>query len=665
MKRRARRGRQCRSGARTGHRRRRAVGRRADPRARGRGARAGRLRQRQRRSRGRAERRVRRAGAGLDAARDGWPRRMPRPACRGPRHARADAHRAPRRPLSHQRPRRRRRRLPDQAVLLRRTARATARLRPPRAPRRDRGRGRPRDRRRAPDGQPRRRRDRAHRARVRPARRPGRARRAGRHPHQHPRRRLGRRRRPAQQRHRRPHRQAARQGRPALRPRHDPNRPRHRLPARGPPVNRLPLRVRLVAGFAVAMLVVLIGAGAFVFWRVQYALDHRLDQDLQTQSSDLRQAAAHLAPRAALASLRDQARETQLLTPSGAVLAAGPGAPADRALLTPEQSRRAARAPLRTGRGYLFSERGRHLRILAVPVPGRGTVAVSAVRLDQRDEALRELLAQLAIANLLALAIASVVGYRLARAALDPVERYRAQAEQITHGATGVRLDVPDGPRDEITRLGSTLNAMLDAQERATERQRQFVDDASHELCTPLATLSAEIDLALRKPRTAEEHEATLRRLAIDSTQLIELAETLLALGALGSTTPNAEDVSVADALNTAARRARSQLDPASSRAVEVEASSALTVHADHGLLERALGNLVDNAVRYGEGTITVTATPAEGLSTPVMVLTVHDEGRGIPPDFLEDAAERFRQDESSRTGPGAGLGLALVDAIV
>src|SRR4051794_1513927 len=330
------------------------------------------------------------------------------------------------------------------------------------------------------------------------------------------------------------------------------------------------------------MLVVLVGAGALVFWRVQYALDHRLDQDLQTQNSDLRQAAAHLAPRAALASLRDEARDTQLLTPTGAVLAAGPGAPADRALLTPEQSRRAARAPLRTGRGYLFSERGRHLRILAVPVPGRSTVAVSAVRLDQRDEALRELLAQLAIANLLALAIASVVGYRLARAALDPVERYRAQAEQITHGATGVRLDVPDGPRDEITRLGSTLNAMLDAQERATERQRQFVDDASHELRTPLATLSAEIDLALRKPRSVAEHEQTLRRIADSTSDLIDLADTLLTLGALGSTAPAATDVPVQRALATAARRARGQRG----RAAHADVSAELTVHADEALLD-------------------------------------------------------------------------------
>jgi two-component system, OmpR family, sensor kinase len=421
-----------------------------------------------------------------------------------------------------------------------------------------------------------------------------------------------------------------------------------------------------VAGFAGAMLVVLVAAGAFVWWRVEFALDHRLDQDLSSQTNDLQQAARRAPPAQALASLRDQGRLGQLLDANGNVLASGPGIVGSRLLLTPAQARQASRARLETGRGYLFSPRGHHLRILAVPVAGAGParVAVSAVHLDQRDEALRELLAQLAIANLLALALASFVGYRLARAALDPVERYRAQAEQIAEGATGVRLDVPDGPADEFTRLGSTLNTMLDAQQRASDRQEQFIHDASHELRTPLSTLAAEIDLALRKPRTAEEHEATLRRLAIDSTELIELAETLLALGSLGSTTPDAEDVRVADVLNTAARRARSQLEPDSPRTVEIEARSGLTVHADRRLLERALGNLVDNAVRHGEGKLTLAASASDGLATSGVVLSVHDEGGGVAPDFLEHAAERFRQDESSRTGPGAGLGLALVDAI-
>jgi two-component system OmpR family sensor kinase len=86
-------------------------------------------------------------------------------------------------------------------------------------------------------------------------------------------------------------------------------------------------------------------------------------------------------------------------------------------------------------------------------------------------------------------------------------------------------------------------------------------------------------------------------------------------------------------------------------------------LHADAALLQRALGNLVDNAVRHGDGTITVTAARPD--TSPAVILSVHDEGSGISPGFLAHALERFRQDESSRTGGGAGLGLPLVDAIV
>jgi two-component system, OmpR family, sensor kinase len=428
-------------------------------------------------------------------------------------------------------------------------------------------------------------------------------------------------------------------------------------------LRRLPVRVRLVVGFAGAMIVVLAAAGAFVFWRVQVALDHRLDQDLRSQTSDLRQAALHLPPHAALASLREHAREAQLLRANGTVLASGAGIPDGQALITAAQTQSAGRSELETGRGELFSKRGKHLRILAVPVHGSGpaAVAVTAVRLDQRDEALRELLAQLAIANLIALAIASFVGYRFAHAALDPVERYRAQAEQIAAGATGLRLDIPQGPSDEITRLGATLNAMVGALERSAERQQQFIDDASHELRTPLTTLSAEIDLALRKPRTAEEHEATLRRLATNTENLVALAETLLTLGALGNTTPNAKVIPAEPLLKAAARRARGQLGERSNRTVDVRATDDLTLHADEALLDRALGNIVDNAVRHGAGNITLSTERC--LAPPVAVITIHDQGT-INPDFLDHAAERFRQDESSRSSAGAGLGLSLVDAI-
>src|SRR5262249_36681041 len=223
-----------------------------------------------------------------------------------------------------------------------------------------------------------------------------------------------------------------------------------------------------------------------------------------------------------------------------------------------------------------------------------------------------------------------------------------------------MRLDVPASPRDELTRLGTTLNRMVDALERSGERQRQFIDDASHELRTPLTALSAEIDVALRRPRTVTEYEATLLRLKADTANLLSLAETLLTLGALGSATPNAVDVPAASLAEDAALRARGQLD-GSGRRVDVEAAGDVVVRGDEPLLARALGNIVDNAVTHGQGDITVSVRLA--ADRRVVLIAVHDEGE-MNAAFLAHAAERFRQDETSRTGSGAGLGLSLVDAI-
>ncbi|MCW2778027.1 MAG: ATP-binding region, ATPase domain protein, partial [Frankiales bacterium] len=257
-------------------------------------------------------------------------------------------------------------------------------------------------------------------------------------------------------------------------------------------VSALPLRARLVAGFVVAITVVLTLAGAFVYWRVEYALDRRLD-------SDLRADAAAVAPVLGAggrlgtedATRTPAARRYQVVGPTGEVLASGADV-GPSPLLTATWVAEARRGPVVVNIGELLPVSRRPLRVLAEPLAGRppGTVLVVAERRDQRDEALRELVAQLAAAGLAALVVTAVVGNRLARAALAPVERYRAQAATIAGGATGVRLEVPASRDDEVTRLGHTLNDVLDALEQGLARERRFTQDASHELRTPLTLLS-------------------------------------------------------------------------------------------------------------------------------------------------------------------------------
>jgi two-component system OmpR family sensor kinase len=425
---------------------------------------------------------------------------------------------------------------------------------------------------------------------------------------------------------------------------------------------RVPLRVRLVAGFAAAMLVVLTGAGVFVYLRVQYALDLRLDEDLANQSAelvDLARTGSLPAGGSALA----RAGDHQILDTGNRVLAGAPGLPST-SLLRAKELQTALHEPLREDRGELLPISDRPLRLYAVPLnpgahlaPGQPAVAVAAVRRDQRDEALRELIGQLALAHLAALAIASLVGYRLARAALVPVEQYRTEAARIAAGATGVRLSVPDASHDEVARLGRTLNDMLTALETALERERRFVSDASHELRTPLTLLSTELELALRRPRSTAELEDTLRNAAADTASLISLAETLLRVEVQPTAAPGAPVIDLSAQLAGLLDRYAA----AGGRPLHREIRPGLTVRGHTARLGQVVTNLLDNAARHGGPAITVAAEPDGQL----IRLTVHDNGPGLDPRFLPHAAERFTRADPARASDGTGLGLSLAQSIV
>jgi len=211
---------------------------------------------------------------------------------------------------------------------------------------------------------------------------------------------------------------------------------------RGLTLRAAPLRVRLVAGFALVMLAVLAAAGSFVYWRVQVDLDRTLDNTLSAQANELRQALQRnpQSPASALAGLSGDSRvaSSQVVDPTGHVLARTVNAP-ETSLLRRQSSLTATHPQTEYNVGEFLGPAGRRLRVLAYRMAAvnrsQPLFVVTTVPLGQRDEALRELFAQLAVANLAALAIASAVGYRLARAALLPVERYRSQAEEITAGA--------------------------------------------------------------------------------------------------------------------------------------------------------------------------------------------------------------------------------------
>lgn len=424
-------------------------------------------------------------------------------------------------------------------------------------------------------------------------------------------------------------------------------------------VSRWPLRLRLIAGFSAATLVALIAAGVFVYWRVEYALDRGLDTELRQAAGTLSQLVATDGSITDTSAADATGVAWQVLNQHGKVLSHGGPAGSH-----PHASKRrlatAASSPYTYNVGDLLPASAKPYRIrISHLAASPDKFVLVAVRRDHRDEALRELVVQLSIAGLAMLVFSSVVGDRLARAALTPVERYRRQAAAIAAGATDLRLDVPGDRDDEVTRLGHTFNEMLASLDRSLQRERQFVNEASHELRTPITLLTTRIQLARRRPRSAAEHEEVLDELAVDLTRLADLAEHLLQVGAAPdpATSGGCDLVAVAQRVIDQRRDA----GPAADLLSHLAAGPVFVPLADVDA-ERVLGNVLDNARAHGAPPVELTVDqPVAGWAR----ITVTDAGKGMPGDLLRTATHRFTRADEARSRPGAGLGLALVESLV
>jgi signal transduction histidine kinase len=418
-------------------------------------------------------------------------------------------------------------------------------------------------------------------------------------------------------------------------------------------VSALPIRVRLMLVFAVAMTCVIGAMSVLVYIRVGGALLTSVDQTLRAQAAE---ALTHVHDEHELVDpdLASGRTLAELLGPSGEPIRSVP------AKLTPLLDSADA---VRTAHGASF-HRTESLeqpvgewRILAVPVPGGGAIVV-ARSLTERNDALRRISRELLIAGPLAILLASLAGYGLAAAALRPVEAMRRRAASVSAAAPG-RLPVPRG-RDEISRLAVTLNEMLSRLQGALEHERRFVADASHELRTPVALLRTELELALRRPRSPDELRLALRSALVETERLSRLADDLLLLARAedGSLQLRTERIEVGPLLETVARRFAARAGE-SGRDLHVQATTAV-VDADPNRLEQALDNLVENALSYGAGEVLVFTESRDG----VVELHVADRGPGFDAAFLARAFDRFSRADDARGRGGAGLGLSIVQLI-
>jgi signal transduction histidine kinase len=406
------------------------------------------------------------------------------------------------------------------------------------------------------------------------------------------------------------------------------------------------------------MAVVLVAVGLFTYSRVASDLSSALDRSLQARADDLATAAGRpgrLTPDRPRLVSKDE-NLAQVIGRDGTVVYSSAGlgrAP----VLSADEVARARSGPLFVDRDGVarFDE---HLRLLARPADGR-VIVVGATRED-REEALAALRKVLLIGLPVALLLSALAAYGVAAAALRPVGAMRAEAADISRLGSGRRLPVPEG-RDELALLGGTLNEMLDRLERSAERERGFVASASHELRTPLALLRAELELALREGRTPEELRDAVSSAAAESDRLVQLAEDLLVLARAdeGRLPVRPEPLDAGELLATTARRFEARAAEAG-RELHVDGADGLGLQADRLRAEQALANLVDNALRYGEGDVQLAADRASGG----VRLHVLDRGPGFDPSLNGHAFQRFTRGDRARARGGTGLGLAIVDAI-
>jgi two-component system, OmpR family, sensor kinase len=418
------------------------------------------------------------------------------------------------------------------------------------------------------------------------------------------------------------------------------------------------VRIRLTLAFTAVMAVVLVAVGVFVYSQVGSDLEAALDNSLRSRADDIATVAGGPGLRSSDQDrlvARDESL-AQVIGGDGSVVYSSPGL-GDEPLLRGDQLARAKRGPLFVDRDSVagFDER---LRLLARPADNQ-VVVVGATRED-RDEALSSLGTVLLTGGPIALLLAALAGYWLASAALRPVSAMRGEAAEISRLGSGRRLPVPPAG-DELSKLGATLNEMLERLEKAAERERGFVASASHELRTPLALLKAELELALREGRTAEELRAAVASAAGESDRLVQLAEDLLVLARAdeGKLPVRPEPLDAGELLHTTARRFEARASEAG-RELRVEPTDGLALRADRLRAEQALANLVDNALRYGDGAVELAAEPADGG----VRLHVRDRGPGLDPTLDGRAFERFTRGDRARSRGGTGLGLAIVEAI-
>ncbi|NUS13136.1 MAG: HAMP domain-containing histidine kinase [Streptomyces sp.] len=299
---------------------------------------------------------------------------------------------------------------------------------------------------------------------------------------------------------------------------------------------------------------------------------------------------------------------------------------------------------------------GRHYRIYTTQLAGStGVLVRTAVLTAVVHSTLQRLEVILLAITAGGCLLAALAGRLAAGRVLRPVGQLTETVEHVTATQDLTARLTADG-KDEIARLTRSFAAMMAALEESVGAQRRLVADASHELRTPLTSLTTNLELLGEGPGLADpQAPALVAEARAQAAELTSLVNDLVDLGRYEGARPHTEDIR----LDLLAQRV---LERAQARTQRLDFAAELEpcmVHADPDAVERAIGNLVDNAVKWSPdgGLVTVATTPEGSVS-------VGDQGPGIPAADLPFVFDRFYRSPAARSLPGSGLGLAIVRQI-
>ncbi len=260
---------------------------------------------------------------------------------------------------------------------------------------------------------------------------------------------------------------------------------------------------------------------------------------------------------------------------------------------------------------------------------------------------------------------ALVIWFAIGRNALRRIDRMSDASTRIMAGDLSQRLPM-SGSGDEFDRLSESLNAMLGRIEKLNEGLRQVSDNIAHDLKTPLTRLRNKAEAALAHKTTAAAYRTSLEEIIAESDQLIRTFNALLMISRVeaGGAAAEMSDIDlsmiVADCVELYEPVAEEQ-----SLQLKAEIAGPLHVNGNRELIGQALGNLIDNAIKYAEGANDPEIHVSLARRGDAVVIVVADHGPGVPADKRDEVVARFVRLDESRSKPGTGLGLSLVEAVM